>query len=41
MEKKIKVYIVTYKKNDVLNKNLESLWQNTKKISDIFLTGKI
>lgn len=35
---KIKVYIVTYKKNDLLNKNLASLWQSIKGKSDISVT---
>ena len=35
---KIKLYIVTYKKNDILNQNLESLWANTKNTKDIEVT---
>lgn len=34
----IKVYIVTYKKNDVLNKNLESLFKNADDMSDVEVT---
>ncbi|MDD4519391.1 MAG: hypothetical protein PHI50_00705 [Alphaproteobacteria bacterium] len=35
---KIKVYIVTYKRNDVLNQNLKSLWQCTKNPENIEVT---
>lgn len=35
---KIKVYIVTYKKNDVLNENLRTLWASTKNPKNIEVT---
>lgn len=35
---KIKVYIVTYKKNDVLNENLRTLWNATKHPENIDVT---
>lgn len=35
---KIKVYVVTYKKNDVLNANLKSLWESTKNPESIEVT---
>ena len=35
---KIKVYIITYKKTEILNKNLSSLYSSTKDMSDIDVT---
>ena len=35
---KIKVYIVTYKKNEVLNENLRTLWATTKHTENIEVT---
>lgn len=35
---KIKLYIVTYKKNEILNENLKSLWANTNNLTDIDIT---
>lgn len=34
----IKVYIVTYKKTEVLNRNLKSLWSSTSNLSSLFVT---
>lgn len=35
---KIKLYIVTYKRNEILNRNLKSLWSATHKTDDIEVT---
>lgn len=38
LHKKIKFYIITYKRDDVLNKNLQTLWENTNNPSGIEVT---